>query len=83
MNNNPRNIFVFIIANTSRTLDILDAKICVIIPMPAITKSIISIVNRSAALDIMKNQNDMPAVTANALNLGDDNSILNWIDECN
>jgi hypothetical protein len=31
----------------------------------------------------MKNQNDIPAVTANALNLGDDNSILNRINECN
>ena len=31
---------------------------------------------------IITNQNENPAVTANDLNLGDDNSILNRIDEC-
>lgn len=31
---------------------------------------------------IIKNQNDKPADTASPLNLGDDNSNLNWIDEC-
>ena len=31
--------------------------------------------------EIIKNQKDKPALTANALNLGDDNSILNRIDK--
>jgi hypothetical protein len=31
---------------------------------------------------IIKNQKENPAVTASALNLGEDNSILNWINEC-
>jgi hypothetical protein len=31
---------------------------------------------------IIKNQKENPAVTASALNLGEDSSILNWIDEC-
>ena len=35
--------------------------------------------NTPKVLLIMKNQNEKPIVTANALNLGDDNSILNWI----
>jgi hypothetical protein len=30
---------------------------------------------------IIKNQKENPAVTASALNLGEDNSILNWINE--
>lgn len=31
---------------------------------------------------ITKNQNDKPAVTASALNLGEDSSMLNWVDKC-
>ena len=31
---------------------------------------------------ITKNQNDKPVVTASALNLGEDNSMLNRIDKC-
>ena len=31
---------------------------------------------------IIKNQNDNPVVTATALNLGDESSILNRIDKC-
>jgi hypothetical protein len=31
----------------------------------------------------MKNQKENPAVTANDLNLGEESSILNRIDECN
>jgi hypothetical protein len=31
---------------------------------------------------ITKNQKENPAVTASALNLGEDSSILNRIDEC-
>ena len=32
--------------------------------------------------DIIKNQNENPAVTARDLNLGDDASISNWINKC-
>ena len=83
MNNKPRNIFVLTIAIKSRTLDILLAKIWVTMHIQTITKNIITKENRFKILDIMKNQNDIPAVTTNALNLGDDNSILNRINECN
>jgi hypothetical protein len=31
---------------------------------------------------IMKNQNDNPAVTASDLNLGEDVSMLYWINKC-
>ena len=37
--------------------------------------------NMVSALVIIKNQNENPAVTANDLNLGEDNSILNRIDK--
>jgi len=49
--------------------------------IPAINDSIASIENIPVALDIIKNQNDNPAETANALNLEDERSILNWINE--
>ena len=41
-----------------------------------------SIENKPVAEEIIKNQKENPAVTANALNLDEDNSILNWINEC-
>ena len=41
-----------------------------------------SIENKLVAEEIIKNHKENPAVTANALNLGEDNSILNWINEC-
>ena len=37
--------------------------------------------NMVSAFVIIKNQNENPAVTANDLNLGEDNSILNRIDK--
>jgi hypothetical protein len=37
--------------------------------------------NTPSTFVIIKNQNENPAVIANALNLGEDNSILNRIDE--
>ena len=37
--------------------------------------------NMVSVLVIIKNQNENPAVTANDLNLGEDNSILNRIDK--
>jgi len=38
--------------------------------------------NIPVILDIIKNQNDNPAETANALNFEDECSILNRINEC-
>ena len=49
--------------------------------IPAINDSIASIENIPVTLDIIKNQNDNPAETATALNLEDERSILNWINE--
>ncbi len=51
--------------------------------IPTLNEIIISIENIPIVLVMIKNQNDKPALTANALNRGEDNSILNWIDKCN
>ena len=69
-------------AIVSRTLDNLLANICEIDTIPRINESIISIEKNPIALIITKNQNDNPAETANALNLGEESCILNWINEC-
>tara|TARA_Y100000782_G_C10021139_1_gene197057 strand:- start:214 stop:354 length:141 start_codon:yes stop_codon:yes gene_type:complete len=42
----------------------------------------ISIENKPVDEVIIKNQNDIPAVTARDLNLGEDASMLYGIDEC-
>ena len=42
----------------------------------------ISIENKPVDEVIIKNQNDIPAVTARDLNLVEDVSMLYWIDEC-
>ena len=68
-------------ANTSRTFDTFIANTWVKIMIPAINDSITSIENIPVTLDIIKNQNDNPAETANALNLEDERFILNWINE--
>ena len=78
----PRNIFVLIIATVLRTLDSLMANIWVIRRIPKINEAISSIENMPIVLVMIKNQNEKPALTANALNLGEDNSILNWINKC-
>ena len=52
------------------------------ISTPVSHESIISIEKNPIALDITKNQKDNPAETANALNLGEESCILNWINEC-
>ena len=82
INKIPRNIFVLIIANTSRTFDTFIANIWVKIMIPAMNDNTASKENIPIVLDIIKNQNDNPAETANALNLEDERSILNWINEC-
>ena len=38
--------------------------------------------NIPITLVIIKNQNENPAETANALNLEDEFSILNWVNKC-
>ena len=66
----------------SNTFESFNAKICVtvIINTRKITNA--SIENKPKAEVITKNQKENPAVTASALNLGEDSSILNRIDEC-
>ena len=68
-------------ANTSRTFDTFIANIWVKIMIPAMNDNTASKENIPIVLDIIKNQNDNPAETANALNLEDERSILNWINE--
>ena len=82
MNSVPKNIFVLIIAKISNPFESLTEKICVIaiiiarkIPNDSKEKIPILVV-------IIINQKEKPAVTANALNLGDESSILNRINEC-
>jgi len=70
------------IAKTSKTLANFIAKICVIIMITPTNTANISKENIPNEDTIIKNQNDKPADTASPLNLGDDNSNLNWIDEC-
>ena len=74
-NNAPRKILVFIIAKISRPLEIFEENICVI-DNNETTKI------RKTSIEKMKNQKENPAVIARDLNLGDDNSILNRINEC-
>ena len=69
------------IANTLRTFDTFIANTWVKIMIPAMNDNIASKENIPVTLDIIKNQNDNPAETANALNLEDERSILNWINE--
>ena len=81
INKIPRNIFVLTMANTSRTFDTFIANIWVKIMIPAMNDNTASKENIPIALDIIKNQNDNPAETANALNLEDERSILNRINK--
>ena len=66
----------------SNAFESFNAKIWVIDIVIAIKIPNASIENKPVADDTIKNQKENPAVTANALNLGDDNSILNRINEC-
>ena len=81
-NNIPRKILVLMIAKTSNALDSLTEKICVKTKTITTKAANISKEKTPIAVDIMKNQNENPAVTANDLNLGEESSILNWINEC-
>ena len=77
----PKKILVFMIANTSKAFDNFFEKICVIIKTEIKNAKNICIVNALNAEVIIKNQNENPKVTARDLNLGEENSILNWINK--
>lgn len=79
----PKNIFVFIIARRSSAPDSLTVKIWVKINTLVTNGTKISRRKKPPAVDIIKNQNEIPAVTARLLNLGEESSILNRINERN
>ena len=81
MNKRPRKIFVFIIARTSNPLDNFEAKICVMLIVMIIKIKNDSREKNPNELVITKNQKVNPAVTAIALNRGEESSILNWVNE--
>ena len=82
-NNIPKNNFVLNMAKASSTLDSLTEKICVMTMVTVTNITNASSENNLVAEDIMTNQREKPNVTARALNLGEDNSILNWIKQGN
>ena len=82
INNIPRKILVLMIAKTSNALDSLTEKICVKTSTITTKTASASKEKTPIAVVIMKNQKENPAVTANDLNLGEDSSILNWINKC-
>ena len=70
------------IAKTSNALESFIEKICVRTKTITTKTANASKEKTPIAVDIMKNQKENPAVTANDLNLGEESSILNWINEC-
>ena len=81
-NNIPKNNFVLKIAKISRALDTFTAKICIIKNTVVIKTSKISSENVPVVEIMIKNQNVSPAETVNALNRGDESSILDRINKC-
>ena len=81
-NNIPRKILVLMIAKTSNALDSLTEKICVKTNTITTKTASASKEKTPIAVVIMKNQKVNPAVTVNDLNLGEESSILNWINKC-
>lgn len=77
----PKNIFVLKIAKASRLLDNFIAKICVTIKVIITKAPKISNENNPAADDNMKNHTDNPNVTAKDLNLGEESSNLDRINQ--
>ena len=69
------------IAKISNPLESFIANIWVSVKIIAIKIPNNSRENTPMDDEIIKNQKDKPALTASALNLGDDNSILNRIDK--
>ena len=70
------------IAKTSNILESLTEKICVKTKTIATKTASASKEKTPIAADIMKNHKENPAVTANDFALVEENSILNWINEC-
>ena len=66
----------------SNAFESFNAKICVMIIINTRKITSASIENKPEADVIIINQKENPAVTTSALNLGEDNSILNRINEC-
>ena len=66
----------------SNPLESLTANICVIIKVTITNIASVSKENNPIADEIIKNQKENPAVTASPLNLGEESSILDRIDEC-
>ena len=77
-----RKILVFITANISSPLEIFTANICVVMKIDIIKIKNISIEKNPVEEVIIKNQNDIPAVTASDLNLCEDAFMSYRIDEC-
>ena len=82
MNRIPKKIFVFICANMSNPFESLRAKICVVMKIDATKIRKVSMEKIPIEIVIIRNQKDNPAVTAILLNLGDDNSNSDRINEC-
>ena len=79
----PRNTFVLIIANISNPFESLTAKICVAIKVTAANITSASKENSPVTVEIIKNQKENPAVTANAFNLEEECRILDRINKGN
>ena len=76
-----RNIFVLIMANISNPFESLTAKIWVMIKVAAAKIPSASKENSPVMVEIIKNQKENPAVTANAFNLGEECCILDRINK--
>ena len=70
------------IAKPSNALESLTEKICVKTKTITTKTTSASKEKTPIAADIMKNHKENPAVTANDFALVEENSILNWINEC-
>ena len=77
-----RKILVLITANKSSPFEIFTANICVVIRIGITKINKISIEKNPIEEVIIKNQNDIPAVTASDLNLGEDDFMSYRINEC-
>ena len=82
MKRSPKNNFVLNIAKISNAFESLTEKIWVTVMV--IPKKMANSSNEKRFVDavIKKNQNENPAVTARALNRGEDTSILDRINKC-
>ena len=70
------------LAKMSKPFESLNAKICVMVTV--IRRKIPNVSKENIPIDedIIKNQKLKPIVTVSALNLGEENSILDRIDKC-